>query len=201
MNFTCYHPPHEPRISGPGNSGSPVEWKLNLRSIGPTQKEMLLKPMWYLITQIWWTLFLMMSFLWMSFFTIHFYSLQILLLCIAAVHILFFEKALNAPPVCSDSQVPSPGRGCCTEETLLSAGLRVDSSLWNLWILSLTRTALPLSSRWALSLASDGPKSFFWTTFAISATKSDSDSAFSVGLYLCTWTTSSLSPSSLESSE
>lgn len=141
------------------------------------------------------------SFLLMSFFTINCYSLQILLLCIAAFHILFFEKALNAPPVCSDSQVPSPGRGCSTEETLLSAGLRVDSSLWNLWILSLTRIALPLSSCSALSLASDRPRSFFWTTFAISATRSDSDSAFSVGLYLCTWTTSSLSPSSLESSE
>lgn len=199
MNFICYHPPHDPSISGPGNSGSPVEWKLNLCSIGPKHKEILLKLMWYLITQIWLTPFLISPF-YCCFFIINFYSLQILLLCIAAFHISFFEKALNAPPVCSDSQVPSPGRGFSTEETLLSAGLRVDSSLWNLWILSLTRIALPLSCS-ALSLASDRPRSFFWTTFAISATRSDSDPAFSVGLYLCTWTTSSLSPSSLESSE
>lgn len=145
--------------------------------------------------------FLMISpFHWWVFSLINYYSLQILFMWIVAFHSLFLKEALNAPPVCSDSQVPSPGRGCCNDKTLLSAGLKVDTSLWNLWILSLTRIVLSLSCS-VLSLASDGLRSFFWTTFAISATRSDSDSAFSVGLYLCTWTTSSLSPSSLESSE
>lgn len=105
----------------------------------------------------------------------------------------------NPPPVCSFSQLPSSCLGCCKEKGLFSGGLKVDSSLWNLWILSLTRIVLSLSSRFVTSLASDQPRSFFWTTLAISATRSDS--AFSVGLYLWTWTTSSLSPSSLEMSE
>lgn len=43
MNFICYHPQHDPSISGPGNSGSPVEWKLNLRCIGPKHKEITLQ--------------------------------------------------------------------------------------------------------------------------------------------------------------
>lgn len=130
-----------------------------------------------------------------------FYSLQILLGRIAALALHALRQTLNAPPVLSGSQLPSPGGGCWKENTLLPAGLKVGSSLWNLWILSLLRIASPLASCSMPFLASDPPRSFFWTTFAISATRSESDSAFSVGLYLCTWTTSSLSPSSLESSE
>lgn len=155
--------------------------------------------MWYLTAQIWVIFVPQSPFYWCTLLPIHFYSLQILLMWMARFILHRLKESLNAPPECSGSQGPSTA--CWNEKALLSAGLKVDSSRWNLWILSLTRIALPLSSCSAPSLVSDRPRSFFWTTFAISATRSAPESAFPVGLCLCTWAASSLSPSSLESSE